>query len=256
MCRYNSHSQRCDRTKGKWNQAMQRVIIIVLTVWALALCPMRTCTEMKAVIPWEILPMFWVDYSYPIWKAWGLEELYLSRVSLLQLPPFRFLWQNVRSLCGKGHYFWPLGNDGRCNGKTLPTYPNGFPKEIINTFTNKIGRPILGNKPASGTEIIQELGKEHIKTGFPIVYTSADSVFQIAACEDIIPIPELYKMCETAREILTGEHAVGRVIARPFVLKTVNSSGQTGVRISSLAPPSSTVLDHALQKWTGSGRCR
>jgi phosphopentomutase len=130
----------------------------------------------------------------------------------------------------------------------FPTYPNGFPKEIINTFTSKIGRSILGNKPASGTEIIQELGTEHIKTGSPIVYTSADSVFQIAACEDIIPISELYKMCETAREILTGEHAVGRVIARPFVVKNGQFSRTDRRKDFSLAPPSSTLLDYALQK--------
>ncbi|MBI2470327.1 MAG: phosphopentomutase [Planctomycetes bacterium] len=132
--------------------------------------------------------------------------------------------------------------------KPFPTYPHGFPKEIISTFISKIGRSILGNKPASGTEIIQELGKQHIETGYPIVYTSADSVFQIAACEDVIPIPELYKMCEMAREILTGEHAVGRVIARPFILKNGQFIRTDRRKDFSLAPPSSTVLDHALQK--------
>lgn len=94
--------------------------------------------------------------------------------------------------------------------KPFPIYPNGFPKEIIDIFVEKIGRPILGNKSASGTEIIRELGREHIRTGFPIVYTSADSVFQIAASEDVIPVPDLYHICEIARKILTGEHAVGR----------------------------------------------
>lgn len=131
--------------------------------------------------------------------------------------------------------------------KPFPTYPNGFPQEVIDMFVKKIGRPILGNKPASGTEIIQELGKEHIKTCFPIVYTSADSVFQIAACEDVIPITELYKMCEMAREILTGEHAVGRVIARPFILKNGQFVRTDRRKDFSLAPPVSTVLDHALQ---------
>jgi phosphopentomutase len=131
--------------------------------------------------------------------------------------------------------------------KPFPIYPNGFPKEVIDTFVKKIGRPILGNRPASGTQIIQELGNEHIKTGFPIVYTSADSVFQIAACEDVIPIPELYKICETAREILTGENAVGRVIARPFVFKNGKFVRTDRRKDFSLSPPSSTVLDHALQ---------
>jgi phosphopentomutase len=101
--------------------------------------------------------------------------------------------------------------------KPLPTYPNGFPKSLLDEFTRRTGKEVLGNKPASGTEIIVELGEEHIRTGKPIVYTSADSVFQIAANEAVIPIDELYKMCKISREMLQGEHAVGRVIARPFV---------------------------------------
>jgi len=99
----------------------------------------------------------------------------------------------------------------------FPTYPNGFPPEVLDPFTKAIGRGVLGNKPASGTEILKELGVEHMQTGKPIVYTSADSVFQIAAHEEVIPLPELYKMCESARDILQGEHGVGRVIARPFI---------------------------------------
>ena len=99
----------------------------------------------------------------------------------------------------------------------FPTYPYGFPDEVIDPFMNRTGRGVLGNKPASGTEIIQELGEEHQRTGKWIVYTSADSVFQIAAHEETIPLEELYDACRVAREILTGKHAVGRVIARPFV---------------------------------------
>ena len=99
----------------------------------------------------------------------------------------------------------------------MPTYPHGFPFAIIEEFAHRTGRGVLGNKPASGTEIIQELGEEQQRTGKWIVYTSADSVFQIAAHEETIPLEELYAACETAREILTGQHAVGRVIARPFV---------------------------------------
>src|SRR5947199_468119 len=99
----------------------------------------------------------------------------------------------------------------------LPTYPHGFPHDVIDPFMHKTGRGVLGNKPASGTEIIQEVGEEHQHTGKWIVYTSADSVFQIAAHEETIPLEELYNACRTAREILTGKHAVGRVIARPFV---------------------------------------
>jgi len=106
----------------------------------------------------------------------------------------------------------------------FPTYPHGFPADLIHEFEQRIGRETLGNIVASGTEIIAMLGQEHVKTGFPIVYTSADSVFQIAAHEEIIPLDELYKICQTARDLLTGEHGVGRVIARPFV-------GQEGIFI-------------------------
>jgi phosphopentomutase len=101
--------------------------------------------------------------------------------------------------------------------QALPTYPHGFPHDVIDPFMHRTARGVLGNKPASGTEIIQELGEEHQETGKWIVYTSADSVFQIAAHEETIPLEELYEACRAAREILTGKHAVGRVIARPFV---------------------------------------
>jgi phosphopentomutase len=99
----------------------------------------------------------------------------------------------------------------------MPTYPHGFPFEVIEEFAHRTGRGVLGNKAASGTEIIEELGEEHQRSGKWIVYTSADSVFQVAAHEETIPLEELYKACESAREILTGKHGVGRVIARPFV---------------------------------------
>lgn len=98
----------------------------------------------------------------------------------------------------------------------LPTYPHGFPKEIIDAFSAATGRGVLCNKPYSGTDVIKDYGEEHLKTGALIVYTSADSVFQIAAHEDVVPLAELYRYCEIAREILVGEHGVGRVIARPF----------------------------------------
>jgi phosphopentomutase len=99
----------------------------------------------------------------------------------------------------------------------FPTYPNGFPPDVLDPFREAIEREVLGNKPASGTEILKELGVEHMQTGKPIVYTSADSVFQIAAHEEVISLEELYKMCAIARDILQGEHGVGRVIARPFL---------------------------------------
>ena len=100
--------------------------------------------------------------------------------------------------------------------QAFPVYKEGFPASLIKEFERQIGRQTLGNKPASGTEIIQELGEQHVRTGFPIVYTSGDSVFQIAAHEDVIPIAELYRQCEIARKLLDGPHRVGRVIARPF----------------------------------------
>ena len=112
-----------------------------------------------------------------------------------------------------GH--WEMA--GIISKNPLPTYPEGFPKEVLDEFTRRTGREIICNKPYSGTDVIRDYGKEHIETGKLIVYTSADSVFQIAAHEDIVPIDELYKYCEIAREILQGEHGVGRVIARPFI---------------------------------------
>jgi phosphopentomutase len=126
----------------------------------------------------------------------------------------------------------------------FPTYPHGFPPEIIEEFTRKTGRGVLGNKPASGTVIIQELGVEHMKTGKLIVYTSADSVFQIAAHEEIVPIEELYRICGIARQMLTGEHAVGRVIARPFLGQKAGEFQRTERRRDyPLQPPGATILD-------------
>ena len=128
--------------------------------------------------------------------------------------------------------------------KPFPTYPNGFPKEIIEEFESKIGRKVLGNCVASGTVIIQELGDEHMKTGCPIVYTSADSVFQIACHEDIIPIEEQYRYCEIAREILQGDNGVGRVIARPFVGSNGHYTRTERRKDFSLPPIAPTLLDY------------
>lgn len=137
-----------------------------------------------------------------------------------------------------GH--WEIA--GIISPKPLPTYPNGFPKEVIDEFERRTGRKTLCNKPYSGTEVIKDYGKESIETGALIVYTSADSVFQIAAHEDYVPVPELYGYCEIAREILQGEHGVGRVIARPFTgewpyTRTPNRHDY------SLIPPHTTMLD-------------
>ena len=129
--------------------------------------------------------------------------------------------------------------------KALPTFPDGFPKEIIDKFTQQTGRGVLCNKPYSGTDVIRDFGEEHIKTGKLIVYTSADSVFQIAASEDIVPIETLYEYCEMARDMLTGEYAVGRVIARPFTGTLASNFERTAKRHDySLVPPQKTVLNH------------
>jgi len=129
--------------------------------------------------------------------------------------------------------------------KPFKTYPNGFPEHVISKFEKLTGKGVLGNKPASGTVIIEELGKEHIDTGKPIVYTSADSVFQIAAHEEVISLGELYKMCEIAREILQGEDQVARVIARPFVGEPGNFMRTSNRRDYSLDPFGKTILDIA-----------
>jgi phosphopentomutase len=127
--------------------------------------------------------------------------------------------------------------------KPLPTYPNGFPADLVKHFEQAIGRKVIGNKAASGTEIIKELGEEHVRTGRPILYTSADSVFQIAAHQDVIPLDELYHMCLIARDMLTGEYAVGRVIARPFIGTPGNFKRTEHRRDFSLAPLGITLLD-------------
>jgi phosphopentomutase len=128
--------------------------------------------------------------------------------------------------------------------QAFPVYKQGFPAEILEPFERAIGRKTIGNKPASGTEIIKELGEEHIRTGKPIVYTSGDSVFQIAAHEEVIPIPELYRMCEIARRLLDGPHRVGRVIARPFLGRTAADFKRTERRHDyAVEPPRPMLLD-------------
>jgi phosphopentomutase len=125
----------------------------------------------------------------------------------------------------------------------FPLYPNGFPREIMDEFERRIGRSTLGNRPASGVEIIQELGEEHMRTGSPIVYTSADSVFQVAAHEDVIPLWELYKICETARDLLRPPHQVGRVIARPFTGEPGAFTRTANRHDYAVPPPRGMLLD-------------
>jgi len=162
----------------------------------------------------------------------------IARLRGLSVPNLaRLGLGNIKALAGIAPAEQPAGAYGRCAlaspgkdtttghwemagihlDRPFPLYPNGFPREILDEFERLTGRRVLGNKAASGTEIIEELGAEHMRTGSPIVYTSADSVFQVAAHEEVIPLWEQYKICETARGILRGPHEVGRVIARPFV---------------------------------------
>ena len=186
----------------------------------------------------------------------------IARIRGLNVPNLaRYGLGNIKPLAGIAPSESPAAAYGRCTlaspgkdtttghwemvgihlTKPFPLYPHGFPPEVMAEFERRIGRSALGNKAASGTEIIKELGEEHMRTGSPIVYTSADSVFQIAAHEEVIPLWELYKMCETAREILRGPHEVGRVIARPFV-GTPGAFARTANRHDYAVPPPKGML--------------
>lgn len=130
----------------------------------------------------------------------------------------------------------------------LPTYPDGFPKEVLDEFSKKTGRGVLCNKPYSGTKVIEDYGRQHMETGDLIVYTSADSVFQIAAHESLVPPEKLYEYCEIAREILKGEHGVGRVIARPFEGEYPDFRRTSNRHDFSLVPPKTTIIDELTEK--------
>ena len=138
-----------------------------------------------------------------------------------------------------GH--WEMA--GIISESPMPTFPNGFPRELLDAFEAKVGRGTLCNLPYSGTDVIRDYGKEHVETGKLIVYTSADSVFQVAAHEEIVPVDELYTICRTAREMLTGEYGVGRVIARPFIGTAPDFKRTENRRDFSLLPPKDTMLN-------------
>ncbi|MTV49304.1 phosphopentomutase [Heliobacillus mobilis] len=183
----------------------------------------------------------------------GLKLPHLGRLGLGRIAPIEGVPPEVRptGAFGKmaerapgkdtttGH--WELA--GVILDKPFPTYPEGFPREVLDAFEQAIGRKCLGNVAASGTEIIERLGSEHMSTGYPIVYTSADSVFQIAAHEEVIPLQELYRYCQIARDILTGDHAVGRVIARPFLGCPGSFTRTTNRHDYSLKPPGRLIFD-------------
>lgn len=188
------------------------------------------------------------SFQLPNMEKMGLGNIAAIKGVAVQQNPIACYGKMDEKSPGKdtttGH--WEMA--GLILDKAFPTYPDGFPEEVIEAFEKAVGRKTLGNVVASGTEIIDRLGEEHMKTGYPIVYTSADSVFQIAAHESIIPIDELYAMCQKARDLLTGEHAVGRVIARPFEGEAGNFKRTSNRRDFSLDPTSETVLDFAVEK--------
>lgn len=184
----------------------------------------------------------------PFFKADNMRFLGLGNIDGLD---FLVPVENPRGAYGKiaeasagkdttiGH--WEIA--GVISKTPLPTYPNGFPKEVLDEFSKQTGRGVLCNKPYSGTEVIKDYGEEHLKTGALIVYTSADSVFQIAAHEDLVPPEKLYEYCRIARKILTGKHGVGRVIARPFIGKPGSFTRTANRHDFSIDPPAPTLLD-------------
>jgi len=167
----------------------------------------------------------------------------VTKVSVPQAAVARLKEQSAGKDTTIGH--WEIA--GVVSSNPLPTYPNGFPEEILQPFRQAVGRGVLANAPWSGTEVIARFGDEHVRTGDLIVYTSADSVFQIAAHEEVVPLQELYRCCKTARDLLQGKHGVGRVIARPFVGTSGNYTRTANRHDFSIAPPSQTMLDAIAQ---------
>ena len=183
------------------------------------------------------------EYNTPLMKEMGLFNIDGVDYMEGEAEPIGSYGRLAEVSKGKdttiGH--WEIA--GVVSERPLPIYPEGFPKELLEEFSRLTGRGILCNKPYSGTEVIKEFGEEHLKTGALIVYTSADSVFQVAAHEEVVPIEELYRYCEIARELLQGEHGVGRVIARPFIGDVGNFTRTPRRHDYSLIPPKTTMLD-------------
>ncbi len=187
------------------------------------------------------------EYSTPLMKEMGLFNIdgidYMEGVEKTVGAYARLSEQSAGKDTTIGH--WEIA--GIISKNPLPTYPDGFPQDLLERFSELTGRGVLCNKPYSGTDVIRDYGKEHMETGKLIVYTSADSVFQIAAHEEIVPVEELYRYCEIARKLLTGEHGVGRVIARPFIGTEGNFTRTPRRHDYSLMPPEATMMDALLQ---------
>ena len=221
---------------------MKRVFLIVLDSLGVGEMPDaaafgdKDCNTLKRI---STSPEFCIDNLFKM----GLGNIDgVNFLKKAELPSAAFARMTERS-AGKdttiGH--WEIA--GVVSDSPMPTYPDGFPNEILDEFSKKTGRGVLCNKPYSGTKVIADYGEEHIKTGDLIVYTSADSVFQIAAHEDIVPPETLYEYCRMAREILVGDHAVGRVIARPFVGNYPDFTRTSNRHDFSVEPPKETLLD-------------
>ena len=221
---------------------MKRVFLIVLDSLGVGEMPDaaafgdKDCNTLKRI---STSPEFCIDNLFKM----GLGNIDgVNFLKKAELPSAAFARMTERS-AGKdttiGH--WEIA--GVVSDSPMPTYPDGFPSEILDEFSKKTGRGVLCNKPYSGTKVIADYGEEHIKTGDLIVYTSADSVFQIAAHEDIVPPEMLYEYCRMAREILVGDHAVGRVIARPFVGNYPDFTRTSNRHDFSVEPPKETLLD-------------
>ena len=221
---------------------MKRVFLIVLDSLGIGEMPDaaafgdKDCNTLKRI---SASPEFCIDNLFKM----GLGNIDgVNFLKKAELPSAAFARMTELS-AGKdttiGH--WEIA--GVVSDSPMPTYPDGFPSEILDEFSKKTGRGVLCNKPYSGTKVIADYGEEHIKTGDLIVYTSADSVFQIAAHEDIVPPETLYEYCRMAREILVGDHAVGRVIARPFVGNYPDFTRTSNRHDFSVEPPKETLLD-------------
>lgn len=241
-CQSISTSNRCPLTAKYVMQRFRRVVLIVLDSVGIG--------EMPDAADWGDAGADTIGHllasekpSLPALQKLGLGNIRpLPNLPPVSRPEGSFGKAAIYSQ-GKdttvGH--WEIA--GLITPKPFPTYPEGFPPRVLEPFKEAIGRDVLGNKPASGTEIINELGAEHMRTGKPIVYTSADSVFQVAAHEEIIPLEELYRICGIARRILDGEDRVARVIARPFV-GAPGAFRRTGNRKDfAVPPPGKTLLD-------------
>ncbi len=221
----------------------KRVIVIVLDGLGVGALPDAAAYADKGANTLDHVLQKLGEPALPHLQKLGLWELLPQRPNHRGTPPLGCYGRMAERSRGKdsttGH--WEMM--GVTTHRPFPTYPKGFPQSLIGRFEKKLGTKILGNCTASGTEIIKTLGKEHLRTGFPIVYTSVDSVFQIAAHDAIISVPKLYRICAIARKLLHGPHALGRVIARPFTGRPGHFRRLSSRKDFTLPPPTPTVLD-------------